>query len=214
MVINPGKPSNRSQRLFIELGASLLLEPKNNPDNAVSGELIGMQVADYLIVRLPKDAAGQPRALQETLLQVKYFCSSEVFGFVSRVIQSLSEPERIIFLEYPETVESYNARSDVRFDCFIPVRIALGDHLFDGVVININVNGCMCVIEQYPESMSITQNCLTIYFPLTSDSTINIQGEIRNIRKSDGRVNFGVSFSNINGFEKSALRALIPALNY
>ena len=43
--------NNPSQRLFIELGTTLQMEPED-PDRAVSGELLGMQVGKYLIVRM------------------------------------------------------------------------------------------------------------------------------------------------------------------
>jgi len=57
---------NKSQRLFIELGTSLRLE-SGDSGKMDSCELIGMQVGQYLIVRLPQ---GSPEIILPALRTV------------------------------------------------------------------------------------------------------------------------------------------------
>lgn len=213
MAIPVSKPANRSQRLFIELGTPLLLEPDSDAENTVYGELIGMQVANYLIVRLPAEDAELVQPSKNAVLHVKYFCSGEVFGFFSQVILSLAEPDRILFLDYPETVKSCNTRADNRVECFFPVRVSLADRLFKATIVNINLEGCLCVIENNKDIGEMKDGPVVIRFTIAGDSLVTIRGLIRNVRVQDGRIGFGVQFDKIDSFAKSALRVLIPALN-
>ena len=104
---------NRSQRLFIELGTALHLEP-GDADRATSSELVGMQGGKYLIVHLSEHNWQKSRLKTGDTLLAKYISSDDVFGFNTRVITIIEEPDHLVFLEYPDEVESCNIRSQTR----------------------------------------------------------------------------------------------------
>jgi hypothetical protein len=204
---------NKSQRLFIELGTYLRLESITN-NSTISGELIGMRVGDYLIVRLQ---GCNKRIDQIKELQVKYLCSGEIFGFSAQVLTVLNEPDQLVFLDYPAEVESFNVRSFDRVDCFLPVHLSFQGNSIDGLLVNINFQGCLCCVDDN-EALRLPQDQVipdvNLKFPAISDTVFAVSGEIRFIRKEADKLYLGIYFRDMDDFFKSALRTLVPALNF
>ncbi len=205
------KVFNKSQRLFIELGTSLLLEP-DGQENKISCELIGMQVGEYLIVRLAADHIMFNSGNKDTVLTVKYLCSGDVFGFRSRPIRSIDDPDSLLFLEYPDMVDSCNVRGNERVDCFLPVQVVIGETTIDATVVNMNIDGCLCIIDSYEGLSSLVQEQITINFPYAGSNLLAVAGEIRSIRKQTLNLSLGIRFSEMDNFSRSILGALIPAM--
>ncbi len=204
---------NFSQRLFIELGTSLLLETEDSSDPA-DGELIGMHVGDYLIIRLLQNSwVDHPSSNGEKYLNVKYLRSGEIFGFRSRVVLALDVPDSILFIDYPEEVTSCDIRSEKRVDCFFPVTLLLGETILDGTICNIHFDGCMCHIERCSETDVIAKGSAVLTLPLATHSELTIRGDVCNIRKTDSVIVLGISFRKLDAFSKAALRTAIPELN-
>ncbi len=143
---------NRSQRLFIELGTALLLEPET-PDRTVTSQLTGMQVGSYLIVQLTENNWIQARLSEGEHLSARYILSDDVFKFKTTVIRILKNPDYLLFLAYPDVVKSCNVRTEKRVECFLPVSITLETHCLSGVIVNINQKGCQCNVDdgQFPD---------------------------------------------------------------
>jgi len=201
---------NRSQRLFIELGTTLLLEPED-PDRVVSSELIGMQVGKYLIVQIDHNLETNPMFPGERL-GVKYILSDDVFCFESRIIRTLQDPDYLLFLKYPKEVESCNIRAQKRVDCFLPVRIRLGENWLKGVIVNINKNGCLCMVDNSPSSYCLGTTPVTLELPYGQFESLSIKGEIRNSRQEGNQTRFGILFNNLGNYSKKVMTTLVPAL--
>ncbi len=202
---------NRSQRLFIELGTALLLEPED-PDRVVSSELIGMQVGKYLIVQIADHNLETNPLLPGELLGVKYILSDDVFCFESRIIRTLQDPDDLLFLEYPKTVESCNIRAQKRVDCFLPVRMRVGESWLKGVIVNINKNGCLCMVDNSPSPQSFGTTPVTLQLPYGQFENLSIKGEIKNSRQEGGHTRFGILFNNLGNYSKKVMTTLVPAL--
>ena len=202
---------NKSQRLFIELGTSLLLEPEDREIN-ISCELIGMLVGEYLIVRLAVDQLPVDFADKDNRIDVKYLCSGDVFGFTSRPIHSIDVPDTLLFLEYPETVDSCNVRAKERVECFLPVQVVIGDSAMEATVVNINIDGCLCVIDNYEGPVSLVEEEITVQFPYAGSNLLSVSGQIRSIRKQSLKLSLGIHFAEMDNFSRSILGALIPAM--
>jgi c-di-GMP-binding flagellar brake protein YcgR len=202
---------NRSQRLFIELGTTLLLEPKD-PERAVSSQLIGMDVGKYLIVQmadqnLQKDhlTAGEP-------LKVKYILSDDVFAFNSHIIRTIQDPDSLIFLEYPKDVESCNIRAKKRVECFLPIQIRMGENRLKAVIVNINKNGCLCMVDKSIPLECCKTKPVTLQLSYGQFESLSIKGEIRSSRVEGRQTRFGILFDDLGNFSKKVLATLVPAL--
>jgi len=202
---------NRSQRLFIELGTALFLEPKD-PGRSVSSELIGMQVGKYLIVQMADHNWEKEPLSQGEQLGVKYILSDDVFGFKSRIIQTIQYPDHLLFLEYPREVESCNIRTQKRVECFLPIRINLDKAWLDGMITNINNKGCLCTVDNCASPNCSIATPVLLQLPYGQFESLSIKGEIKNSRQEGGQTRFGILFNDLEIFSKKVLSTLVPAL--
>jgi len=206
------KPFNKSQRLFIELGTALSLQ-ENEHDEALAGELIGMQVGSYLIVRVSESHAARAMPRADAPLRVKYLCSSEIFGFETLTILALERPERLLFLAYPTQVESFNVRSQARVECFLPVRLHWRDRVLPAMIVNVNFQGCLCALGECLSPAPTAHDPVAIELTIAGEATASIRGEARSVRIQPDKTELGIHYVRLDPFAQSALRALIPALD-
>lgn len=204
--------ANRSQRLFLELGTALQLTPED-PDRAVSGELIGMRVGQYLIVRVSEKNWPKAAPVPEESLQVRYILSNDVLGFKTRIIRTVRNPDYLIFLAYPEDVKSCNIRSEKRVECFLPVRMTLENQSLEAVIININKNGCLVQVENCPEIDCCRLTPVTLQLSYGQFDTLTLQGDIRTENRQGSQSRFGILFEDLDGFSQKVLSTLVPAVN-
>lgn len=198
--MNPSE-FNRSQRLFIELGTSLQLDP-DDPERAVSGELIGMQVGKYLIVQLSHDNWDKSRFGAGEPLAAKYILSNDVYGFKAHIIRTIRNPDYLIFLEYPEDVKSCNIRSEKRVECFLPTRMIVDDQELSGIIVNIHKNGCLAQVDACPELDCCRTTPVTIRLPYGQFDNLTLSGEVRTTTCKEGQSSFGIAFDDLDGFSK------------
>lgn len=202
---------NRSQRLFIELGTALLLEPEAL-DRTTSSQLIGMQVGRYLIVQLSENNWVRSRLKKGETLAAKYILSDDVYGFNTRIIRTIEDPDYLLFLAYPDNVESCNIRSEKRVECFLPVRLTLDKQTLKGVIININRSGCLCRVDNCPEIDANAESELHLELNYGRFETLSLVSEIRSTRVKENQTLFGLQFNNLDAFSKKVLSTLVPAL--
>ncbi|MCG8616694.1 MAG: flagellar brake protein [Desulfobacterales bacterium] len=210
--MNPSE-FNRSQRLFIELGTALQLSP-DDPERAVSGELIGMQVGKYLIVQLSRDNWERSGLKSGEHLAAKYILSNDVYGFKAHIIRTIQNPDYLIFLEYPEDVKSCNIRSEKRVECFLPTRIFLDNQELSGIIVNINKSGCLAQVDGCPELDCCRTTPVTIQLPYGQFDNLSLSGEVRTSACEGDQSRFGISFDELDAFSKKVLATLVPALNF
>lgn len=211
--------------LFIEFGMRLTVKSCST-NESISCELIGMRCGEYLILRIQKDnysdefyTKGKPITVT---LNTYAGC---VFGFSSRVIQHISSPDKLFFVEYRQAVESQkavrdcsisvlrncNMRSSDRIDCFVPVHLSLGETVFEAKVDNVSTTGCRCLIadDVFNHNNIKMHTLITIQF----SNTLSIDGKVSVVRRQFLHSHHvGISFVNIDDDTKRELTELIPSL--
>lgn len=203
---------NQSQRLFIELGTPLHLEP-NDPQLCVSSQLIGMKVGKYLIVHLSANNWKKSCLKKEDTLLVKYICSDDVFGFNTRVLNIIEEPDSLVFLDYPNHVESCNIRSQARVECFLPVEVVLeNDICRKGAIVNINQKGCLCLANDLPFQNVSRNRRISLRFPYGQFDILSLVAIVKSLRRDGEKMSLGLMFEDIDPYSKKVLSTLVPAL--
>jgi hypothetical protein len=204
---------NRSQRLFIELGTPLLLEPED-PEKSTSGELVGMQVGGYLIVQLTEAGWKKLEPPGRGSLKVRYLCSGDVFGFDSTLLRAIEQPDLLVFLSYPEEVESCNVRSQVRVNCYLPVQVNVpGREPARGAIVNIHQDGCLCRLETAGfTGADLEAGTIRLGLDYALGASLALRGGIRSVRAEGGVLHLGIRFDSLDGYTKTVLTTLVPAL--
>jgi len=200
-----------SQRLFIELGTSLLIET-DEKIKSFPGKLVGMKVGDYLIVEVSGIKSDTITLSKNEPVQVKYINLDDIYTFSSMVLVILSQPGNLVFLQYPDLVESCNIRGHKRIECFLPIQIKINEQQDPGIVTNISSKGCLCMIDQFQPDENINNRNVELLFSYGDLETLSISGEIRNSQIQGSQIKLGVYFDEIDHFSKSILTTLVPAL--
>lgn len=202
-----------SQRLFIELGTSILIETPGKKE-ALSGKLVGMKVGNYLIVDSSGVGSDANSLSQNDPVLVKYVNLGDIFNFSSVVISVLDQPDSLVFLQYPDMVESCNIRNQKRVDCFLPIQAIIGDFHISGVAVNINATGCLCMIDYFSSWENLNTRKIELIFSYCDLETLSIKGEIKTGRTMGSKIKLGIKFHGVNPFSQSVLATLVPALKY
>ena len=210
--------------LFIEIGMQLIMESCSTNEK-VACELIGMRCGEYLILRRQKDNySNEFHTKGKPITVTSNTYPGCVVIFSSRVIQHISSPDKLFFVEYRQTVESQggigecsmlqnrNLRASNRIGCFVPVHLSSGETVINAQVDNISTTGCCCLIAD-----DFFYNSLEIHalVSIKFSSKLSINGQIRSIRREFlHNHHVGISFIDIDDDTKRKLTELIPSLRF
>lgn len=134
--------------ISIKLGTQVKIEIEG-VGIRLRGTLVGMEPGEYLIVKL-QDATFD--GLKDGLFQgnkiiVRYVYEGSVFGFLSKLIETILTPIKLLYIEYPRIIENFDLRSQKRMDCFLPSSIIIRDEERQGSILDISEGGCCFLIN-------------------------------------------------------------------
>ena len=168
----------------------------------LTSKLIGIENSKYLIVRMPplhtiEDISTFLTKGNEII--VKYIYKSAIFGFQSRIIGLTHKPFELIFIEYPDKIESYDFRGYKRVECFLPANIKIAEHILKGYITDISKAGGLFTIEspEYEDSVGLLElnNDISIEFQLPgTDECLSVVAKQRSIKKDINNASIGVEF--------------------
>lgn len=190
----------------------------------IKGVLVGFEYGSYVIVRLsPKDLVGSFRSEEvlESAIIVRYLFKGSVYGFKTSIINTVSNPARMLFARYPDKIEGMNIRANQRYSCILPGLITLGDQTFDTVIVDICMEGGRCIIKKSPATdmdglyRAIDANKTAgIKLGLPGvDRPIEIKVSVRSVSKNNDRISFGASFDSMPQQDKSSLQRFISLIS-
>ena len=204
-------PIDFSQRLFIELGTALLIETGKK---ALPGKLIGMKVGAYLIVDVSGSEPNIVALSTEETVQVRYVNQDDIFCFSSRILMTLDHPHHLIFLHYPDKVESCNIRSRKRVDCFMQIHVKSDGRRDPAVITNISAKGCLCSMDRFPSWEKINGQRIELLFPYGDCELLTLSGEVKSTQIQGTQIKLGVQFIEMEGYSQSVLSTLVPAIRF
>ena len=200
------------------IGMKLIMESCSTNEKA-DCEVIGMRCRKYLILRILKDNYSDEFHIKETSITVTSNTTYPgcVISFPSRIIQHISSPDKLFFVEYRQAVEpkpleeNPDQRHGNRIRCFVPVHLLSGETVIKALVDNISIEGCHCfVIDDFLNNSFKMYSLVSIQF----SSKLSIEGEVRFIKRKFLQHHLGISFTDIDDDTKRKLMELIPSLRF
>ena len=160
--------------------------------------VVGMEHNDYLIIKAPKSFTSiKFKLVPGTELIVRYLYHGTVYGFQSKLIEVISTPFRLLFLQYPQIIEHHELRHHRRIESYLPAKIQINDHQeLSSTIIDVSENGCRCLIKTNADTPSIhidDQASILCQFPGIDGSHL-VVGNIKNISRSRTEIYLGVEF--------------------
>jgi len=198
---NSAQVQNGGNRLSIELGSVLNLQFSNEATRHMFS-LIGMDIDEILIVK-PK-AFPQVRHLIDTGVSVvvRYLSNGKVFGFRSRILGKVDKPLPMVFLSYPDHLETINLRQKERIYCYLPAQLVTAQATLPGMVVDLSEGGCRWVAKNplLPKEIHLAVNePIQITFPLPGKcGVLKLQAVIRVVNQEPGSIQIGMAFQHVD----------------
>lgn len=195
--------------LMLEMGTPLQLDIAGFHSRFKSA-LVGVLPNEYLIVKAPQLTmfVGEPKhILPGSEVVVRCLHRGNVWGFESKLKRMISTPAQLLMLEYPETMENFNLRSNDRIDCLLPGKIQLGKTTRKGVVVDISEQGCRFSIKNGQKRLDIQVDAeLTLKCQLPGiEGDQDFTGHVRRVEQDELRTLLGVQFDKIDSNTKKTI---------
>jgi c-di-GMP-binding flagellar brake protein YcgR len=200
------------QRISIELGAQLLID-FGKTVTRVKCELIGMNVGKYLIVIVNENSANvnlHNMIFKGNQITARYIYKGVVYGFQSSITHITFNPDKLIFIAYPNKVEEKNVRGLQRVECNFPARVLLGDEQYNGIVVDISKAGCKFSFPTNDESGKVKTDSfvakstalpesIKLILQLPGDShELSFLCKMRNLNTSEQHSILGLEFKEMS----------------
>lgn len=183
----------------LEIGVRLLVD-FDALSITFKSSLVGIEHGRYLLIKAPSPFGRVDHDLVEVdAMTIKSLYKGTIYAFRSRLLGMVSEPSKLMFIEYPKIIEHHELRSYKRFRCSIVTQAEIDRVEREGVIENISRGGCLCIIEVSSEHMKKLDPILNspisfrCRFPGSKKEAI-VSGEIKNARKTEEGTAVGVEF--------------------
>lgn len=191
------------KRILLELGTQLQIEIEGVASR-LKRTLVGMEPDNYLIIKTPGDppfGSIKHKLFRRSQFTVRYLYRGTVFGFQSKLIEAISIPTRLLFLEYPNIVENCDLRFHERIDCLLPAKIKIKDEENHGAILDISERGCRYLIkalkgEKLPSVRIDEQITLRCQFPGIESEQVGT-GKVRTMKMDERETDLGIEFHEI-----------------
>lgn len=133
-------------------------------------------------------------------ITVRYMHEGTVLGFESRISYFVTNPVKLIFIEYLEKIETHDLRVHKRLDCFLPASVSIADNSIEGTITNISKEGCHFVADKLKiESSSMllgVDNEIDVNFQLPGvEKILAVKAKQKNIKKDNDNVSVGLNLN-------------------
>lgn len=191
---------DKRHNAYVETGAEMSLAAE---ELGFSGKcaFVGQKQDQYIVVTPPPNFPKlENKLLQAGRIMVTYSFEGDIFEFSSKLMEIKYKPLMLLVLQFPDSIEKKELRSQKRICCFISATMEINDETRDGIIKDISKFGCRFVFEtsgKLEKALRIDdQIALAFDFPGISDRQ-EILGKIKDIRRNESRLDVGIEFTSI-----------------
>lgn len=191
-----------SPQLNIDLGCPLFIQSRFIEER-IPTALIGIIPKTGLIIKTPPLINIDEVMPVGNEIVLRYVFLGEIFGFKSKILNSISNPFKLTFITYPENVERLCLRKDRRISCNFPATLHMSELHLKGTVVDISSLGALFSLKRDPDlsldTLEIDKE-IKLHVPMiVHEDDEYIHGKIRNIRhEQGGGVCIGVQFIHVD----------------
>ena len=136
---------------------------------------------------------------------------ASVIAFISTIKQTLSQPSRIMVLNFPDNMVIHNLRSTKRVLTDLTANIALGDNQWQVKITDVSLSGCHIEVSEGGKDELTEGEQIEIVIEATEQENLTIKARVCNVKLFENGVEFGCQFlgEQDNTIEKIVHTALL-----
>jgi len=143
-------------------------------------------------------------------ITAKYMYKGTMFGFQSPIIDLIHKPFKLVFIKYPEKIDSYDVRGYKRVECFLPANIKIAEHIIEGCITDISRAGCLFVIEtpEHESRVNVLELSkeVRIGFNLPGIAEeLSVDAKQKSFKKDTEGTSIGIEFIKIDSSDQTKL---------
>lgn len=188
--------------------------------------LIGVDPGNFLILKMP-DLTRAPflkEALVETNpLVVRFMAednSGECLAFRSAVKWLVGYPVKMLFIAFPENIETRQLRTQSRAQTRVPAKIlseiesvnVAGEMVevsVPGVIVDISKNGCRFTFKAPKNTKGLKSKDVQVQLSLGEQDSLTIPGEVCNQKAENDNFSVGIKFTQLPDEFDSQIKSLL-----
>lgn len=200
----------KEQEEYFELLPGKLLDIQINFPVTVRKKLtlVGYELGKYLVLKWPKSA--HKNDYNDVLVEgngmiVRYLLegsAGKCYAFRTKITSIIQYPERLVFVDYPETLENRELRNQQRKETHIPAAISMGSELTEktksqkikGIIYDINTKGCGFSFKANNDKVKVNNKDIVVWFNGEDNIVKKLSAKVCNSRNDNGKVNVGIQF--------------------
>ncbi len=183
-----------------------------------STEFAGWEKRRYILIKLPAKLDLMDHIYPEKPAIARYLRQGgEVHAFRTTVQAVIHSPYRLVFLDYPQIVETVQLRKMPRADCFFPASFEIGGVSAKGYLVNISQGGARASIEKdrYGLAQAIVPGAaVSCGFAVLTETAAQAKAEgvIKKVIEEKDQRLFSMEFTSIDAASKERIQAYINEL--
>lgn len=160
----------------------------------------GVHPEKYLLTQTPAAVGIEKKMMAGKQAVVRFVESGMVCGFKTRVQQAILKPYRLIFLDYPDSIEMVNLRTSKRVAVSIKAVVNWEKERLDGQIRDLSGGGCFFTMKYWQDPLLKDLNLdstLSIRFSIPGDESV-IELKCRPVRiiREEEDLKMGLSFDD------------------
>lgn len=207
------------KRITVDIGIPIKLELEGI-EIPLHSIVIGFENNKYIIIKAPEPFSRvEHKLFKGNDLIVRYISEGTVYAFQSRVLEVITKPLALLFIEYPRIIQHHELREQRRLNCHIPTRVILGENENIGCILDLAVSGCRCLIQAAKNPGLLLRcevdNILTLkcIFP-GSTEMITLKGTVKNMKSTRKEIDLGINFDpNLPDESRKVLAWFLSAID-
>lgn len=186
----------------------------------VRTEFIGMDANRIIMIRYPDEQKWgnlSDAIYPDNTTIVRFILedeTGEVVAFKSKILHIVKKPVHMIFVAFPDTIQSQGLRSERRAQIRVPVSVLDAEkemNLAFGMLVDISNSGCRIATHR-SENKKLNVKDILIRLNGQQAEPFELQGTIMNTKLDEVYYNYGIKFSTSEEEVEQLINRLMVAL--
>jgi c-di-GMP-binding flagellar brake protein YcgR len=198
---------DRGKGFFIGVGAILYIALKGT-EGRLKSSVVGSELDKYLIIRTPRVTGTAIMLNEGDNVSVTYLCSGTVYGFQSTLLHQVQKPAPLIFLSWPELIETKDIREHHRIEAYLAATANIHGRECKGMIYDISLGGCRFTAtisapaaEAEALQVQVGEPILLTFELPGVGRPLQLSGETRNVAQDSTGSTWGVKFADLDADE-------------